>query len=92
MAINKKTPRLPAATLRESRVENILAYMAAAVIGTAVLSMVVTLIAVGSGFKNLPAAIGLVPVVGFPIGFVLVFSLLITNLVRRGRENKKSQK
>jgi hypothetical protein len=92
MAIKKNSPKAPVATLRDSRVENILAYMAAAVIGTSVLTMIATLIAVGSGFKGLPSAIGIVPVVGFPIGFLLVFSLLIINLVRRSRENKKTQK
>jgi hypothetical protein len=33
--------------------------------------------------------IAALPLVGFPIGFILVFSLLITAIVRKARENRK---
>ena len=89
MAKKNNTAKSAPSNLRDSRIENVLAYMSAAVIGISVITMIVTLIAVGLGFKGLPVVLGLVPVIGFPIGFVLVFTLLLINLVRRSRENRK---
>ncbi len=88
MANAKKTPETKAPiTLRESRVENILAFMTAGVIGVSILTMLVTLALLGLGVKVAPV-VGVVPVVGLPIGVLLMISLLITNVVRKSRENR----
>jgi FtsH-binding integral membrane protein len=89
MAKNKQNPaKKVAAGLRENRVENVLAFMAAGVIGVSVVCMAVSLIyyAMGGSPIQLIAAM---PLVGFPIGFILVFTLLITAMVRKARENRK---
>jgi len=95
MANQKKSPRAnrkptqPAAgALRESRVENVLAYMAAAVIGVSLITMIVTLVALFVGFRDLPAVVGILPSIGFPAGFLLVLAILVTNLIRRSRANR----
>jgi hypothetical protein len=88
MANAKKTPgtKKPIA-LRENRGENILAFMTAGVIGVSILTMLVTLALLGVGVK-VPPVVGVVPVVGLPIGVLLMISLLITNVIRKSRENR----
>lgn len=89
MAKSKKNSAKAApASLRENRAENILAFMAAGVIGVSVITMAVSLIfyAMGGAPIQIVAAL---PLVGFPIGFILVFILLITAMVRKARENRK---
>jgi hypothetical protein len=88
MANAKKTPgpKKPI-TLRENRGENILAFMTAGVIGVSILTMLVTLALLGVGVKVAPV-VGVVPVVGLPIGVLLMISLLITNVIRKSRENR----
>lgn len=89
MAKSKKNnAKAASAGLRENRAENILAFMAAGVIGVSVITMAVSLIfyAMGGAPIQIVAAL---PLVGFPIGFILVFILLITAMVRKARENRK---
>lgn len=81
-SVNKK----PIA-LRENRGENILAFMTAGVIGVSILTMLVTLALLGVGVKVAPV-VGVVPVVGLPIGVLLMIALLITNVIRKSRENR----
>jgi len=72
-----------------SRLETILAYMGAGVIGISLISIFVALI--GSyfgGMSNLPL-FAQIPLIGLPIGFVLVMWLLVLALRRKGRENRK---
>jgi hypothetical protein len=49
--------------------------------------MLVTLALLGVGVK-VPPVVGVVPVVGLPIGVLLMISLLITNVIRKSRENR----
>jgi hypothetical protein len=81
-SVNKK----PIA-LRENRGENILAFMTAGVIGVSILTMLVTLALLGVGVKVAPV-VGVVPVVGLPVGVLLMIALLITNVIRKSRENR----
>lgn len=92
MANKKSNPKSTPGTLRDSRVENVLAYMAAAVIGVSILSLLSMLILPAFGVKDVALVVKVMPGIGFPIGFLLVLALLITNMVRRSRENKKTQK
>jgi hypothetical protein len=89
MANAKKTPatKKPIA-LSENRGENILAFMTAGVIGVSILTMLVTLALLGFGVKVAPV-VGVVPVVGLPIGVVLMIALLITNVIRKARQNRR---
>jgi hypothetical protein len=90
MANKKNSPKSPAATLSDSRVENVLAYMAAAVIGVSILSLLSMLILPAFGVKDVALVVKVLPGIGFPIGFLLVFALLIINIVRKSRENRKT--
>ena len=88
MAKIKMQKNLPGG-LRENRGENIIAFMAAGVIGTSILSMVAVLVLTLAGVKGIPALLGILPLFGLPIGFLLVFVLLLVSLIRKARENRK---
>lgn len=89
MAKSKNTSAKPASTgLRENRIENILAFMAAGVIGVSVITMAISLVFYAMGGSPIQIVAAL-PLVGFPIGFILVFILLITAMVRKARANRK---
>ena len=88
MAKPKKQSNLPGG-LRENRGENIIAFMAAGVIGVSILSMVIVLVLTLVGVKGIPALMGIIPLFGLPIGFLLVFALLLVSLIRKARENRK---
>jgi len=87
MAKIKKQENLPGG-LRENRGENIIAFMAAGVIGVSIISMLVVLILTLAGVKGIPAIMGMIPLFGLPIGFLLVFVLLLVSLIRKARENR----
>jgi hypothetical protein len=70
-----------------SRVETILAYMGAGVIGVSLVSIMVTLLGTYFGATNL-ALFAQISLIGMPIGFVFVLVLLFLALRRKGRENK----
>jgi hypothetical protein len=89
MAKNKQNPvKTVSAGLRENRIENVLAFMAAGVIGVSIICMAISLIYYAMGGSPIQI-IAALPLVGFPIGFILVFILLITAIVRKARENRK---
>lgn len=70
-----------------SRVETVLAYMGAGVIGLSLVSIFVTLVGTYFGVSNL-ALFAQISLLGMPVGFVLVLVLLGLALRRKGRENK----
>ena len=79
----------------DHRAECVLAYMVAATIGLSILAflavMIGTLAGVGAddGFsQGIWPAILILPLIGLPIGFVLLIVLLIVNGVRRSRESR----
>ena len=79
-------------------VERILAYMVAAAVGLSVLSFLALIIATAAGttgeqFSAFPwPTIIVLPLVGLPIGLVLMIALLVLTAVRRGRETKDASK
>lgn len=68
--------------------------MALAIIGVSILAVITVLIAGGVGLTKAEAQDGiwptvtLLPLVGFPIGFLLIFVLMIVSARRRGRESR----
>lgn len=64
-----------------------LAYMGAGIIGLSLLSIIITLVSSFLGAKNNLALFAQIPLVGLPMGFILVMVLLILALRRKGREN-----
>ncbi|WP_378145389.1 multidrug ABC transporter ATPase [Cnuibacter sp. UC19_7] len=75
-----------------SRLQRTLGFMIVAVIGLSVLCFFAIIIATAVGVHDFTPApwpvIGLLPVIGLPIGFVLIFVLLIISVRARGRENR----
>ncbi|MFC4223820.1 hypothetical protein [Lysinibacter cavernae] len=75
-----------------SRVERVLVYMVAGIIGVSILSFIAVLVASFSGVGREAFAAGMWPVivaityVGLPVGFILIVVLMILGIIRRKRE------
>lgn len=72
-----------------SQIEVTLAYMAIGVIAASVIAMATTLILALLGVTNMPAFLAQLPLVGFPIGFLLIIGMLISAIIRKGKENQQ---
>lgn len=70
-----------------SRLEVVLGAMAVSVIGISILSILSTLLMVFFGVENLPVVLAQLPLIGLPVGFLLIIALLIAAIIRRRREN-----
>jgi uncharacterized membrane protein len=83
----------PASTYRNER---LLVFMALAIIIISIIAIFAVLIAGGVGLTKAQAQEGiwptvtLLPLVGLPIGFILIFVLIITNMRRRSRESREA--
>jgi hypothetical protein len=72
-----------------SRIERVLATMIAGVIGLSVLAFFAIIIATWSGFDRTDFGAGLwpiitmIPLMGLPLGFVLIIALLVVSTRRR---------
>ncbi len=82
--------------ITDHRLERILAYMVAATVGLSIIAffavMIGTLAGVGAddGFsEGIWPFVLVLPLIGLPIGFVLLVALLIVNGVRRSRESRQ---
>lgn len=64
-----------------------LAYMGAGVIGLSLLSIIITLVSSYLGAETNLVLFAQIPLIGLPVGFVLVMLLLFLALRRKGREN-----
>lgn len=71
---------------KQSRVEIILAAMAVSVIGLSVLSILTTLLLVFLGVTDLPVLLAQLPLIGLPVGFLIIIALLVAAIIRRSRE------
>ena len=71
-----------------SRVETTLAYMGAGIIGLSLISIMVTLVASYFGSTTNLAIFAQIPLLGMPLGFMMVLALLGLSLRRKGRENR----
>jgi len=72
-----------------SRLETVLAYMGAGIIGLSLVSIVITLVRSFFGETTNLALFAQIPLIALPIGFVLVLVLLFLSVRRKGRENKQ---
>jgi hypothetical protein len=72
-----------------SRLETVLAYMGAGIIGLSLLSIVITLVRSFFGETTNLALFAQIPLIALPIGFVLVLFLLFLSVRRKRRENKQ---
>ncbi len=79
-----------------SRLESIFAYMAVGLIGTSILVMIAALLIAASGNNTpglgaqvLPPVLVFYPQFGLIAGAASIIALLIANISRRNRENRK---
>jgi len=71
---------------KQSRVEIVFAAMAVSVIGLSVLSILTTLLLVFFGVTDLPVLLAQLPLIGLPVGFLMIIALLMAAIIRRSRE------
>ena len=72
----------------KNRLESILAFMAAGVVGVSLISMIIALLTRLFGAQPW-AFLAQLPLIGLPFGFVLIIALLVTSMIRRSRENPR---
>jgi hypothetical protein len=70
------------------QIQTTLAYMAVTVIAVSILSILATLLAALFQVESIPPIIVQAPLVGLPIGFLLVIALLISSIITRRRQNR----
>lgn len=70
-----------------SRLETVLAYMGAGIIGLSLISIIFTLVSSYLGAQTNLALFAQIPLIGLPLGFVFIMVLLFLALRRKGREN-----
>jgi len=68
------------------RLEQVLGGMAVGVIGLSILSLLTTLLMVFLGVENLPVILAQLPLIGLPVGFLIIISMLVAAIIRRSRE------
>ncbi|MDA8796325.1 hypothetical protein N9N06_02520 [Aquiluna sp.] len=68
------------------RLEQVLGGMAVGVIGLSILSLLTTLLMVFFGVDNLPVILAQLPLIGLPVGFLIIISMLVAAIIRRSRE------
>jgi uncharacterized membrane protein len=80
------------------RVERILAFMVASAVGLSIVAFLAIIIGTGVGLKAADFSGGIwpvvfvLPLVGLPIGLVLLIALIVISGIRRGREAKDARK
>ena len=72
-----------------SKVEIILGSIAIGVIGLSILSMFSTLLLVFLGVSELPPILAQLPLIGLPVGFLIIIAMLIAAMIRRSREARE---
>ena len=65
-----------------------LAYAATTLIALSILSIFATLLAALFEAQTIPPLIVQLPLIGLPVGFLLIILLLILSVIRRSKENR----
>ena len=68
------------------RLEQVLGAMAVGVIGLSVISILTTLLMVFFGAEDLPVILAQLPLIGLPVGFLIIIAMLVAAIIRRSRE------
>jgi hypothetical protein len=76
------------ASFNTSRLENFLAYGAIGVTAVSLLSMITTLAMELGGANERPAILAQLPLIGQPVGFMMILAMLIISFIRRTKENR----
>jgi len=72
----------------QNRLENVLAFMTVGVIATSIICIAIVLVSYYVGVAQLPVFLRLVPLIGLPLGMILIVTLVIVSARRRAREAK----
>lgn len=73
----------------QNRLETILAFMAAGVVGVSLVSMLAALLLRLANIQPW-AVLSQLPLLGLPFGFILILVLLFVSMRRRSRENRNN--
>lgn len=76
------------ASFNTSRLENFLAYGAIGVTSVSLLAMITTLVMEFGGANERPAILAQLPLIGLPVGFMMILAMLIISFIRRTKENR----
>lgn len=76
------------ASFNTSRLENFLAYGAIGVTSVSLLSMITTLLMELGGLDDRPVILAQLPLIGLPVGFMMILAMLIMSFFRRAKENR----
>ena len=80
------------------RLERILAFMVASAVGLSIICFLAVIIGTGAGLEAADFSAGpwplifVLPLIGLPIGLLLLLTLLLTSGIRRGRESRDASK
>lgn len=77
-----------AQTPKRPQLETTLAYMAVGVILSSILAILTTLVLAFFEVEEITPIVVQLPLIGLPIGFMLIMALLIITVVRKSRENR----
>ena len=70
------------------KLESTIAYLAVVIVALSILSILATLILTAAGATEIPVLLAQLPLIGLPIGFVLIMSMLVISIIRRSKENR----
>ena len=73
---------------KRPQIEVTLAYMAVGVIGLSIFAILLTLVLTLFNVTNMPVLLAQLPLIGLPVGFLLIVALLITSIITRSKENR----
>lgn len=71
-----------------ARSETVLAFMAVGVIGVSLVSMLIVLISSAAGAASNFALLAQIPLIGLPLGALLIIALVVSGVIRRNKENR----
>ena len=71
-----------------SRLENFLAYGAIGVTAVSLLAMITTLMMELGGVDERPVILAQLPLIGLPVGFMMILVMIIISFIRRTKENR----
>lgn len=70
------------------KLESTIAYLAVVIVAVSILSILATLILSAAGATEIPVLLAQLPLIGLPVGFVLIMSMLVISIIRRSKENR----
>ena len=70
------------------QLETVLAYGATALILLSILSIFATLLAALFQAETIPPLIVQLPLIGLPVGFIMIMALLVISVLKRRKENR----